>query len=623
MKKIILKLIIPCTFVLAQFAGVPYAAAQVIHTESFDTTLFPPPGWTVSGGGGSLWGRVLTGMDPTCSTHSGPGMARFRAFMVMPGDQEQMTTTVIDYSGASGSTPTFSLWIYRDNSSTAGDSLSVFVNTANTLTGAVHIGAVARSRFFFLPVNELANGWYNYTFNVPLSFNTDTNYILLNGTSRGGGNIFIDDLSWTEYPVACTGSFTAGGVTTSDTLICGGSGDVDLSLTGTGLAAGGLTFQWQAAPANTGPWTNFGISAITVNSGTITTATYFRCYVTCVNGSITDTSSTIFVQVSPNPAPVVTINLGQTASFCSGADPLILVAGGATTYTWSPNIAINTVGDSALAAPAFTTTYNVIGMDTTGCSGPASITVNVAQSPVVNTSFVTDTICSGQSINLNAFGGGFGVQYVWQPGNLIGQFHNVSPTVTTTYIVTATSTMTGCSGTDSSQVVVNPTPVAGFTYTVNNLTYTFTDISTGGVTSWSWNFGDGGTDNTQNPVHTYAANGNYTVTLTVSNGLCSNTYSILITVLSIHNIQLSNGSSLQVYPNPVSGKVTVEFTYDDPSVQLSVINSLGQSVISRTAYPSSGNIFKSEMDMSSFSAGIYFLQVKTKSESVFLQVVKE
>ena len=45
----------------------------------------------------------------------------------------------------------------------------------------------------------------------------------------------------------------------------------------------------------------------------------------------------------------------------------------------------------------------------------------------------------------------------------------------------------------------------------------FTDLSTGAPTSWSWNFGDGGTSTLQNPSHTYNAAGLYTVALTATN----------------------------------------------------------------------------------------------------------
>jgi PKD repeat protein len=63
--------------------------------------------------------------------------------------------------------------------------------------------------------------------------------------------------------------------------------------------------------------------------------------------------------------------------------------------------------------------------------------------------------------------------------------------------------------------------VANFTANITSgqapLAVAFTDTSTGGPVSWSWNFGDGGTSTEQNQVHTYTAAGNYTVTLNVTN----------------------------------------------------------------------------------------------------------
>jgi len=64
----------------------------------------------------------------------------------------------------------------------------------------------------------------------------------------------------------------------------------------------------------------------------------------------------------------------------------------------------------------------------------------------------------------------------------------------------------------------NYAPNANYSSTVNGLTASFTDQSTddSGVTSHSWTFGDGATSSATNPSHTYAADGTYTVTLTVS-----------------------------------------------------------------------------------------------------------
>jgi len=51
----------------------------------------------------------------------------------------------------------------------------------------------------------------------------------------------------------------------------------------------------------------------------------------------------------------------------------------------------------------------------------------------------------------------------------------------------------------------------------------FTDLSTNSPTQWSWNFGDGGTSTQQNPTRSYAAPGQYTVTLTATNASGSDT----------------------------------------------------------------------------------------------------
>ncbi len=48
-------------------------------------------------------------------------------------------------------------------------------------------------------------------------------------------------------------------------------------------------------------------------------------------------------------------------------------------------------------------------------------------------------------------------------------------------------------------------------------TIKFTDKSSSSPTSWAWDFGDGQTSTTQNPSHTYAAGGSYTVKLKATN----------------------------------------------------------------------------------------------------------
>ena len=63
-------------------------------------------------------------------------------------------------------------------------------------------------------------------------------------------------------------------------------------------------------------------------------------------------------------------------------------------------------------------------------------------------------------------------------------------------------------------------------------TVTFNDASTGsaGITSWSWDFGDGTTSTLQNPTHTYATAGTYDVSLIVNGSANTETKTGYITV---------------------------------------------------------------------------------------------
>ncbi|MCB9230986.1 MAG: PKD domain-containing protein [Bacteroidia bacterium] len=75
-----------------------------------------------------------------------------------------------------------------------------------------------------------------------------------------------------------------------------------------------------------------------------------------------------------------------------------------------------------------------------------------------------------------------------------------------------------------------PPPVANYSSSLTGLTCQFTDLSTNSPTSWYWDFGDGFTSTQQNPSHTYAAPGTYTVVLQAYNPCGSDTIAPFLTI---------------------------------------------------------------------------------------------
>lgn len=54
----------------------------------------------------------------------------------------------------------------------------------------------------------------------------------------------------------------------------------------------------------------------------------------------------------------------------------------------------------------------------------------------------------------------------------------------------------------------------------------FYDYSYGNITNWYWNFGDGNTSSEQNPIHTYAEEGSYLVSLSVAGENCESEFAM-------------------------------------------------------------------------------------------------
>lgn len=95
----------------------------------------------------------------------------------------------------------------------------------------------------------------------------------------------------------------------------------------------------------------------------------------------------------------------------------------------------------------------------------------------------------------------------------------------------------------------------------------FTDASTGGPTSWSYDFGDGGSSSAQNPRYTFTKPGKYTVRLTVSDGSSTSSATMVIHVrklpvadFKVTKFEYCPGDVVSFLNATVAGDTTIKST---------------------------------------------------------------
>ena len=92
-------------------------------------------------------------------------------------------------------------------------------------------------------------------------------------------------------------------------------------------------------------------------------------------------------------------------------------------------------------------------------------------------------------------------------------------------------------------------PTAAFTFAATDLAAQFTDQSgdtNGTISSWAWAFGDTTTSTQTNPLHTYAAAGSYTASLTVTDddGITDTTHQTVAVTEADGTTVIANGETL-------------------------------------------------------------------------------
>lgn len=237
----------------------------------------------------------------------------------------------------------------------------------------------------------------------------------------------------------------------------------------------------------------------------------------------------------------VTINPGVTADFtaqnvCLGEPVVFSNQSSASVTTWSwdfdDNNSDNTENPSHTFANSGTYSVTLTATSANGCTDDFSTDITVYSIPTVNAGSDL-TICSGDQITLTASGA---ANYGWSPSS-VSNGQAFTPLTTGDYTVTGTD-VNGCEDTDLVTVTVLPVPDAEFSSvpTSGFPGDQFTLInSSSNATSFDWNFGNGETNSANTNVNQtidYTSPGTYNVVLSASNGICADSFSIQIIILT-------------------------------------------------------------------------------------------
>ncbi len=294
--------------------------------------------------------------------------------------------------------------------------------------------------------------------------------------------------------------------------------------------------------------------------------------------------------------------LGPDITVCTGDSTMLMADSAATSFLWSTG---DTSSSIWVVGPGYYTST------ISGACNTVSDSIELIQSALVYTGFLagnTTNTCVGDSIVLSA--NGSYSTYLWSDNS---NWPTLAVTAPGTYLLSVSD---GCgAGVDSIAVTFTPGPSASFGTSLNLLTASFTNTSTGNNPTYLWDFGDGLTSTFANPSHTYSAPGTYIVTLTVADP-CGT--SVFTNTIFVSNVAVDPALDLGValYPNPAQNMVTLTATLPNAqALKVSLLNTLGQVVRAQDLGVQSGAL-KHTFSVQGLSDGIYFVRLDTENGPV-------
>jgi PKD repeat protein len=281
-------------------------------------------------------------------------------------------------------------------------------------------------------------------------------------------------------------------------------------------------------------WDDFSIDDTTFtpsNSHAYTSLQSFDLWVyiidTCGNGvwyDVGDLDGIATITFPPNFSDPCNLSISAGFTQIRGTNFVTMDWGDGTLDTLynnaNPPAIVNIFGIAHVYVPGiYTATLVASG---TRCSDTLQFTFTPGQTPTAAFSFSNPPPCVDDSIYFNDLSTTTALTTItswsWDFGDTQSDtnqnpVHLYSPYGTYTVTLTVENQV-GCSSTTTNNITISPdVNIASIGSSVscpcNDIAFT----SVGTATNWLWNFGDGTTSSSQNPVHTYSFPGQYNATL--------------------------------------------------------------------------------------------------------------
>jgi hypothetical protein len=256
--------------------------------------------------------------------------------------------------------------------------------------------------------------------------------------------------------------------------------------------------------------------------------------------------------------------------------------------------------------------------DIEGCSSVESITITVTDDVEVNIGNLNPVCTNSSPITLNT---GSPAGGTYSGDGVSNNIFNPSLLGPGTYTITYTYSENGCEGSASTEVVVNQAPTVNLSPFDKLCIYNESFALTGGSPAGGTYSGPGVSNNSFNPAGAGIGLHTITYTFTNANG-CSGSATQTISVeecLGMDNISISN--SLQIYPNPTSDRLNIQFnTWVNSDFKITLISYTG-AVISEKIVRSHIGEFTENLHLGDLRKGVYFIRITTPKEVITQKVI--